>query len=352
MVNNTPFAPFGLNQTLLCPADLISPWRVAGVHGPPKVQEIPDSGLQTLVEAKRIMTIKQDKMTEILWEETRTEVERYKPGNLKLGKNKSHPHPHVTIGGVVMTELGGKPPCLGVVVGTTQRDAQIRFKRGTRTVPLGQCVPIASSGNMSSGTRIGETFSHFISVEFDRQSLDFQMFTTKVKGMQDLLGDVAEIGKPVKQESLHITLAVLHMTEEEVPGLMEKTRRIWEEFVDLMGSPNNLVLSFKGLAFGDYGTIWIKMELGKEAIMILREMIESGLGENLTDLRFEPHLTVFKSSQISEDVQQGIRGSASKMNLGCATIRKISLRPRKVGKELPEPILVLPFPIADNCTNE
>jgi hypothetical protein len=38
------------------------------------------------------------------------------------------------------------------------------------------------------------------------------------------------------------------------------------------------------------------------------------------------------------------------MNLGCATIRKISLRPRKVGKELPKPILVLPF--ADNCTDE
>jgi 2'-5' RNA ligase len=304
------------------------------------------------VEAKRVMTIKQDKMTEILWEETRTEVERYKPGNLKLGKNKGHPLPHVTVGGVVMTELGGNPPCLGVVVGTTQRDAQVRFKRGTRTVPLGQCVPIASSDNMASGTRIGERFSHFLSVEFDRQSLDFQKFTTKVKGMQDLWGDVPEIGKPVKQESLHITLAVMHMTEEEVPELMERTKKIWQEFVDIMGSPNNLVLSFKGLAFGDHGTIWVRMELGKEAIMILREMIESGLGENLTDLRFEPHLTVFKSSQISEDIQQGIRGSVSKMNLGCATIRKISLRQRKVGKELNEPILVLPFPIADNCTNE
>ena len=141
------------------------------------------------------------------------------------------------------------------------------------------------------------------------------------------------------------------MTEEEAPGLMERTRKIWEEFVDIMGSPSNLVLSFKGLAFRD-STIWIKMELGKESIMILREMIESGLGENLTDLRFEPHLTVFKSSQISEDVQQGISGSASKINLGCATIRKISLRPRKTGKELPEPIMVLPFPTADNCTNE
>jgi 2'-5' RNA ligase len=343
MVNNTPFSPFGVNQTLLCPADLINPWRVAGVHGAPKVQEIPESGLQTLTEAKRIMTIKQDKMQEILWEETKIEVDRFKPGNLKLGKNKSHPHPHVTVGGVVMTELGGKPPCLGVVVATTQRDAQVRFKRGTRTVPLGQCTPIARGENMASGTRVGESFSHFISVEFDSQSMDYQMFKVKVKGMQDLLGDVAGIGKPVKPESLHITLAVLHVAEEEVPGLMEKTRRIWEEYVDLLGSPSNMVLSFKGIGFGDHGSIWIKMELGKEAILVLREMIEAGLGEHLTDLRFESHLTVFTSSLISEDVKQGIRGSASKINLGCATIRKISLRPRKVGKELPKPILTLPF---------
>ena len=194
---------------------------------------------------------------------------------------------------------------------------------------------------MASGTRIGESFSHFISVEFDNKSMDYQMFKVKVKGMQDLLGDVAGIGKPVKPESLHITLAVLHVAEEEVPGLIEKTRRIWEEYVDLLGSPSNLVLSFKGLAFGDQGSIWIKMELGKEAILVLREMIEAGLGEHLTDLRFESHLTVFKSSLISEDVKQGIRGSAGRINLGCATIRKISLRPKKVGKELPKPILTL-----------
>ena len=103
------------------------------------------------------MTIKQDKMTELLWEETQREIERFKPGYLKLGKNKSHPNPHVTIWGVALTELGGKPPCLGVVVGTAQRDAQICFKRGTRTVPLGQCIPITSSGNMSSGTRIASS---------------------------------------------------------------------------------------------------------------------------------------------------------------------------------------------------
>ena len=85
------------------------------------------------------------------------------------------------------------------------------------------------------------------------------------------------------------------------------------------------------------------MELGKEVILVLREMIEAGLGEHLTDLRFESHLTVFRSSEISEEMKQGICGSASEINLGCATTRQISLRPRKIGKEKTEPILTLPF---------
>ena len=269
MVNNTPFQPFGLNQTLLCPADLVNPWRVASVHGPPRVQELPESGLQTLVEAKRVMTIKQDKMSEILWEETHGEVERFKPGNLKLGKNKSQPRTQVTVGGIVMAELGGRPPCLGVITGTTQRDAQVRFKRGIRTVPLGQCAPIAESDNMSSGSRMGESFTHFLSVEFDHHSKDYQTFTTKVKAMQELLGDVPEVGKPVKTKALHLTLGVLHAAEEEIPDLIEKTKRIWDEFVDILGSPSNLILSFKGLGFGSgsedgsFGTIWVRLGLGE-----------------------------------------------------------------------------------------
>jgi 2'-5' RNA ligase len=168
--------------------------------------------------------------------------------------------------------------------------------------------------------------------------------------MQELLGDVPEIGKPVKSKSLHVTLGVLHAAEEEIPGLIEKTKRIWEEFVDILGSPSNLILSFKGLGFGSFGTIWVKMELGKEAILVLREMIEDQLEGNLTDLHFQPHLTVFKSSKISEEVQQGIQASASRINLGCSTIRKVSLRPRKVGKEMPKPVLVLTFP--GNCNDE
>ena len=68
-------------------------------------------------------------------------------------------------------------------------------------MPLGQCMPVARGENMASGSRIGETFSHFVSVEFDKGSEDYQKFRIKVKGMQDLLVDVPGIGKAVKPDA-------------------------------------------------------------------------------------------------------------------------------------------------------
>jgi len=48
-----------------------------------------------------------------------------------------------------------------------------------------------------------------------------------------------------------------------------------------------------------------------------------------------------RSSEFSEDLRNGISGSASRINLGCTAIRQMSLRPRKTGKVLPEPVLTL-----------
>ena len=107
MVNNTPFTSIGLHRTLLCPSDIINPWRVAGGVPPPEVQEIPKTDLRTLAEARMFMIAKQTKMREILWEDTKTELERYKQGNLRLGRNKRRPL--IAAGGVVLTKLGGPP---------------------------------------------------------------------------------------------------------------------------------------------------------------------------------------------------------------------------------------------------
>ena len=85
------------------------------------------------------------------------------------------------------------------------------------------------------------------------------------------------------------------------------------------------------------------MNMGTEVMLVLRELLEDSIGQWLTDLRFSSHLTVFRSSELTEDQKQGLKGTASEINLGCATVRKLSLRPRKVGKEKREPTLLLPF---------
>ena len=92
---------------------------------------------------------------------------------------------------------------------------------------------------MDMGSRQGESFSHFLSLELDNSSNEYQQFERKVKNLQENLGDVQGIGKAAKMESLHITLAVVHVTEEEVPSVVEKVKQTWEKYPDMLGFPTS-----------------------------------------------------------------------------------------------------------------
>ena len=58
MMNNTPYLESGPNSLLLAPADFLTPWRGAQ----PKVQDLSDHNLRSLADARRVMTIKQEKL--------------------------------------------------------------------------------------------------------------------------------------------------------------------------------------------------------------------------------------------------------------------------------------------------
>ena len=58
MIENTPYTSAGINTLLLAPADTLTPWK--GIN--PSVQELPDSRLKTLAEARRIIVVKHEKM--------------------------------------------------------------------------------------------------------------------------------------------------------------------------------------------------------------------------------------------------------------------------------------------------
>jgi hypothetical protein len=87
MMHNTPYTKIGLNSTLMCPGDIMTPWK----NQSPGVQDLPETKLETLLDAQRTMTIKQSKMRAIMIEELKLEVTRFKAGQLKLGCNKNSP---------------------------------------------------------------------------------------------------------------------------------------------------------------------------------------------------------------------------------------------------------------------
>ena len=183
MLNNTPYTRIGLNSSLMCPGDIITPWK----NQNPGVQDLPEMKLQTLLDAQRAMTIRQSKMRTIMMEELRLEVTRFKAGQLKLGSNKNSPQ--ISPGGIVLLELSGQTPQLGVVLSMNQRDIRVRKQNGGEaSLALGQCIPITPSDNMW-GTRQGESFTHFISMEF-KQDETFKAFQKKVLELQERMSEV------------------------------------------------------------------------------------------------------------------------------------------------------------------
>ena len=143
-------------------------------------------------------------------------------------------------------------------------------------------------------------------------------------------------------------MAVLKVTDEELPDLVTKANDVFQKYVDLLGMPSGLTTTYKGIGFGDWGTIWVEMSLGEEAVMVFREIIEEQLGHLLTDLRFHSHMTIFRNCDLTDEKKSALKAVVKEMKLGSATIADFTLRVRKVGKDVEPAIVQLQFADASN----
>jgi 2'-5' RNA ligase len=239
-----------------------------------------------------------------------------------------------------MLDLAGQTPQLGVVLSVSQRDIRVRKQNGGEvSLALGQCIPITPSGNML-GTRQGESFTHFISMEFQQDEI-FKAFQKKVIELQERMGEMDGIGKAAKPESLHLTMATLHAGADEVGGLMEKTELIFKKYIDIIDSPCGLSTTFKGIDYGDYDAVWIEISLGEESVQVLREVIEDEVGHLLTDFHFHAQITIFRGNDLSDERKETIKAAVREVRLGSATIGEVTLRSKKTGKVMTEPLLTM-----------
>ena len=333
MVNNTPYQDVGPNSTLLCPADFLTPWK----GQEPEVQCLPENKLKSLLETRRKMIIKQEKLKEIMMEEIRNEVNRFRGGQLKLGNNKNSPNANV--GGVVLLDLEGQTPQLGVAMAVSQRDVRVRKKNGSEvTLAIGQCVPITPGISMAS--REGETFTHFLSMEI-RADEHLNAFQKNLKDLQSRMKEVSGVGKPSKPDSLHITMATIRVNPTEMEEVMRKTEVAFQSYVDLLNSSHGVNVTFREIGHGDHGVIWLNVSLGSESVKVLRELLEDKLAPFITDSRFHPHMTIFRKCDLSEELKEGVRTAVKEVRMESVNLERITLREKKSGPIVKEPLLTM-----------
>ena len=182
--------------------------------------------------------------------------------------------------------------------------------------------------------RLSEPMSHFVSLEIRKDKM-LEVFSEKLKVLQEDLSQVPDIGKPAKPGSLHITIATLNIGSEEMSMVTEMLDTAIRRYVDLTNPTTGLVVGFQGIGFGD-DAIWTPMTLGAASLKILRELVEDEVESYITDRRFLPHLTIYRKCATNEEVKEGVKSSVKKIKLECLTIEAITLRGRKTGSEVPE----------------
>ena len=124
---------------------------------------------------------------------------------------------------------------------------------------------------------------------------------------------------------MHVTLACLHVAEGEVEETEAKFRQIGEKFSDITKA-GPFLINFRGLEMGDGSeTLFVKVQLGKEIMEVLR---------NIIDLRFSPHVTLYGRCALSPDMRDGLFKTADAIAGPTVSIGAMSLRERMKEREL------------------
>ena len=113
------------------------------------------------------------------------------------------------------------------------------------------------------------------------------------------MGEVPGIGKVKNPKKMHVTLACINVTEDEVEETEVKFRQIGERFTDVTRA-GPFLLNLRGLEMGDGSeTLFVKIQLGKEILEVLRNIIEDELMDKITDLRSSSHTTLYGGCTLS-----------------------------------------------------
>ena len=98
-------------------------------------------------------------------------------------------------------------PKLGIITGIDGGECVVRLRNRADELHtmLAVCTPVTMYGETTKMARLGKSATHFMSIEVRGiQSVD------KIKKLQK------DLGKPCKEETLHITMGVMNVEDTEI----------------------------------------------------------------------------------------------------------------------------------------
>ena len=242
---------------------------------------------------------------------------------------------------------------------TRERDACVRLSTGRIfNTAVSQLTPVAmAEPRQSIVVELDESdernFTHFVSLELMPVGEHSQCVGTcsgfyqcPSSTYQAMLQEVKGIGKRVPISRMHLTVAVLKIGKEEnkSENYLKALERAKKDLVDVskefceMGL-KKFFLGIGGLKITEspcgIQCVTSPVLLGKHAVSIIRSLICERMGDLVTDQRWFPHVTLFRSSSLSPDDKEKIQTCAVGVPFGTFSVQGISFRQRK-GMDPPE----------------
>ena len=78
--------------------------------------------------------------------------------------------------------------------------------------------------------------------------------------------------------------------------------------------------------FFDHGGVVLPVQVGKELLHVFRDLINENFAEFLIDMRFVPHISIFRKNTMDDIAKEQLGQSLEEFNTGTLVCEKVSLR--------------------------
>ena len=97
----------------------------------------------------------------------------------------------------------------------------------------------------------------------------------------------------------------------------------------MLSSNEGFMLMCSIAQFIDHGSFALGVDIGKELCGMARHIIEEELSQNIADLRFPPHLTLFTGNKMGKKERKQLEESLAHVKTGAFICDNVSLRSKK-----------------------